>query len=157
MTEQLSVCFIWHMHQPLYKDRLTGRYLMPWVRLHAIKDYLDMALVLKDFPKIRQTFNLVPSLIEQLNDYAWHDAVDMQLLLTCKADDQYTAADKFYLVSESFHANLEHQIKPHPVYFELQQKRQRLLKRGLTLETMISEFTDQEFADMGAWMNLAWF
>ena len=58
MSEHLSVCFVWHMHQPLYKDRLSGKYLMPWVRLHAIKDYLDMALILKDYPKIKQTFNL---------------------------------------------------------------------------------------------------
>lgn len=157
MTEHLSVCFIWHMHQPLYKDRLSGMYLMPWVRLHAIKDYLDMALILKGFPRVRQTFNLVPSLLEQLHDYAWNDAVDMQLLLTRKPQEQYTDADKLYILTESFHANLERQIKPHVYYFELHQKRQRLLKRGLTMPTMIEEFSSQEYADMAAWMNLAWF
>ena len=53
----LSVAFLWHMHQPYYKDPRTGQYKMPWVRLHALKDYYDMAAVLDDFPQIRQTFN----------------------------------------------------------------------------------------------------
>ncbi|MBI4532420.1 MAG: glycoside hydrolase [Candidatus Melainabacteria bacterium] len=157
MSEKLSVCFIWHMHQPLYKDRLTGDYLMPWVRLHAIKDYLDMPLILQDFPKIRQTFNLVPSLMEQLDDYGWHDAVDEQLVVTTKPIEEYTHLDKILIVSSSFHANLERQIKPHPSYFELWTKRQRMADRGHSLESMVDAFTNQEYADMSTWLNLAWF
>ena len=57
------------MHQPYYKDPFTGVYRLPWVRLHGTKDYLDMAEILDDFPDIKQTFNLVPSLLLQLNDY----------------------------------------------------------------------------------------
>src|SRR5471030_2340709 len=117
MTEQLSVCFIWHMHQPLYKDRLTGKYLLPWVRLHAIKDYLDMVKVLEGFPSIKQTFNLVPSLIEQIEDYAHNSAVDHQLLLTVKSIENYTKEDKLYILKESFHANLNRNIKIHAPYF----------------------------------------
>ena len=157
MSEHLSVCFIWHMHQPLYKDRLSGAYLMPWVRLHGIKDYLDMALVLKDFPNIKQTFNLVPSLIEQIEDYAWHEAVDQQLLLTLKPCNEYTVKDKLYLLSESFHANHERQIKAYPCYAELYNKRHRLLKHGESLKSMIEDFSNQDFADMAAWLNLVWF
>jgi alpha-amylase/alpha-mannosidase (GH57 family) len=145
------------MHQPLYKDRLTGKYLMPWVRLHAIKDYLDMVLVLKNFPKIRQTFNLVPSLIEQLDDYASHGAVDEQLLLTCKDDATYTAEDKLYLLAESFHCNLERQIKPHHHYFELYSRRQKHLRLGQNYMEMLDFWTSQDYADMAAWMNLSWF
>ena len=59
----IYVSFLWHMHQPYYKDPSTGRYTLPWVRLHGTKDYLDMLEILKDFPAIRQTFNLVPSLV----------------------------------------------------------------------------------------------
>ncbi|HEY9868247.1 MAG TPA: glycoside hydrolase family 57 protein [Candidatus Obscuribacterales bacterium] len=157
MTEKLSVCFVWHMHQPLYKDRLSGQYLMPWVRLHAIKDYLDMPLILQDFPRIQQTFNLVPSLMEQLEDYGWHGAVDEQLLLTVKPHEEYTAADKIYLLGSSFHANVERQIKPHQPYFELYTKRQRLLDRGHTFQSMLTEFSNQEYADMATWLNLVWF
>ena len=157
MTEHLSVCFVWHMHQPLYKDRLTGHYLMPWVRLHAIKDYLDMVEILDDFPKVRQTFNLVPSLMEQIEDYAHHNAVDEQLLLTCKAPTTYTEADKIYLLTESFHANHDRQIAVHPPYLRLYEKRAACIEAGHSLEHMIHDFTDQEFADMATWMNLAWF
>ena len=157
MTEQLSVCFIWHMHQPLYKDRLTGKYLLPWVRLHAIKDYLDMVKVLEEFPKIRQTFNLVPSLIEQIEDYAHNEAVDEQLLLTTKSEDQYLEQDKLYILAESFHANFDRQIKVHAPYLELYLKRQNLLGKTLTYEDIVDRFSNQEYADMATWMNLAWF
>jgi alpha-amylase/alpha-mannosidase (GH57 family) len=157
MTEQLSVCFIWHMHQPLYKDRLTGKYLLPWVRLHAIKDYFDMVKVLEEFPKIRQTFNLVPSLIEQIEDYAHNEAVDEQLLLTIKAETEYTQEDKLYILAESFHSNLERQIKVHAPYLQLYLKRQKFLDKRLTYEEMLDQFCDQEYADMATWMNLAWF
>lgn len=156
MTEKLSVCFIWHMHQPLYKDRLTGMYLMPWVRLHGIKDYVDMPLILEDYPNIRQTFNLVPSLLEQLNDYA-NGAIDEQIVLTCKDNSQYTPADKIAILRESFHCNLNRQIKAHTPYYDLYLKRERCLKKGRTLATMIDEFSPQEYSDLATWFNLAWF
>jgi alpha-amylase/alpha-mannosidase (GH57 family) len=157
MTEQLSVCFIWHMHQPLYKDRLSGKYLMPWVRLHAIKDYFDMVKILEDFPKIRQTFNLVPSLIEQLEDYGHNQAVDEQLLLTVKPAEEYTNSDKAFILNESFHANLERQIKVHAPYLELYTKRQKFLDKGRSIESILDLFTNQEYADLATWMNLGWF
>src|SRR5689334_14962194 len=105
------------MHQPLYKDRLSGLYLMPWVRLHGIKDYIDMPLILEEFPDIKQTFNMVPSLLEQLDDYA-NGAMDEQILLTIKDKDEYTTTDKVAILRESFHCNLERMIKKHPPYFE---------------------------------------
>lgn len=156
MTEKLSVCFIWHMHQPLYKDRLSGLYLMPWVRLHGIKDYIDMPLILEDFPAIRQTFNLVPSLLEQLDDYA-QGAVDEQILLTVKSTHEYSNADKIAILRESFHCNLERQVKKFPPYYELYLKRDRLLKKGHSFSSMVDDFEPQEYADMATWFNLAWF
>lgn len=156
MTEQLSVCFIWHMHQPLYKDRLSGMYLMPWVRLHGIKDYIDMPLILEDFPAIKQTFNLVPSLLEQLDDYA-KGAVDEQLLLTIKDEKEYTTADKIAILRESFHCNLERQVKKFPPYYELYLRRERLVKKGHSFASMVQEFSPQEYADLATWFNLAWF
>lgn len=157
MTEKLSVCFIWHMHQPLYKDRLSGTYLMPWVRLHAIKDYLDMPLLLERFPAVKQTFNLVPSLIEQIEDYGSHAAVDRQMLLMLKDCKQYTSDEKLEILTESFHCNLDRQIRKHQPYFALWQKRDQLLKHGTTYAKMLDQFNDQEYADMMTWMNLAWF
>ncbi len=72
----LSVLFLWHQHQPLYKDALSNRYELPWVRLHATKDYYDMVALLDEFPSIKANFNLVPSLLTQLDDYADGNAQD---------------------------------------------------------------------------------
>ena len=66
----LSVLFLWHQHQPLYKDALANRYELPWVRLHATKDYYDMVALLDEYPTVKANFNLVPSLLAQLDDYA---------------------------------------------------------------------------------------
>ena len=65
----LNVAFVWHQHQPLYVDPATGEAFLPWVRMHAIKDYYDMAAILQQYPSLKATFNLVPSLIEQLVAY----------------------------------------------------------------------------------------
>ncbi len=71
-----TVCFLWHMHQPFYKDLWSGEYKLPWTRLHALKDYAGMVEILADFPAIHQTFNLVPSMIAQIDEYASGKASD---------------------------------------------------------------------------------
>ena len=72
----LRVVILWHQHQPYYKDLVTGEYRLPWVRLHALKDYYGMVKLLDEFPEVHQTFNLVPSLITQIQDYAGGTAED---------------------------------------------------------------------------------
>src|SRR6202795_5368351 len=58
----LRVVLLWHQHQPFYKNLVTGEYRLPWVRLHALKDYYGMVKLLDEFPNVHQNFNLVPSL-----------------------------------------------------------------------------------------------
>src|SRR5688500_42189 len=99
----LHIAFIWHMHQPDYKDSLTGDYLMPWVRLHGIKDYLDMVCILEQYPRIKQTFNLVPSLIEQLNDYTKPETVDPVIRVTQL--ERFSDEDKRYILTRCFDAS----------------------------------------------------
>ena len=99
---QLHVALVWHMHQPYYKDLASGEYKMPWVRLHGVKDYLDMALLLDEFPGVHLTFNLVPSLLEQLEDYVEHDAEDECLRLSRKSADALTTEDKITLLMKFF-------------------------------------------------------
>src|SRR6266480_1691799 len=69
LMPQIHLCFLWHMHQPFYKDLDSGEYKLPWTRMHALKDYYGMVHLLTEFPKIRQTFNLVPSLMAQVAEY----------------------------------------------------------------------------------------
>ena len=73
MTKPLKVAFLWHMHQPLYQESVGGKFLLPWVRLHAIKGYTDMPSVLAGHPQAKASFNLTPSLLIQLEEYFKED------------------------------------------------------------------------------------
>src|SRR5579871_5709724 len=93
----LSVLFLWHQHQPLYKDALANRYELPWVRLHATKDYYDMAALLDEFPTLKSNFNLVPSLLTQLDDYAQGKASDTFLNHTLKNASDLSSEEKQFI------------------------------------------------------------
>ena len=69
-TKQIKVVLCWHMHQPHYRDGLDGQYRLPWVYLHAIKDYTDMVAYLEACPEAKVVVNFAPVLLEQLDDYA---------------------------------------------------------------------------------------
>lgn len=153
---KLSIAVIWHMHQPLYKDRLSGQYLMPWVRLHAIKDYLDMAAILDRYPTLHQTFNLVPSLLEQLIDYGHLGAMDRAIELTLTPVREYCLDDKRYLFERFFDLNWDHMLAPHPRYHELAAKRNALMAKH-PIDVAVRRFDAQEWLDLTVWFNLAWF
>ena len=70
------VALLWHMHQPYYEDLVTHEHVLPWVRLHALKDYYGMVALLEEFPLVRATFNLVPSLLVQHEAFAEDRARD---------------------------------------------------------------------------------
>jgi alpha-amylase/alpha-mannosidase (GH57 family) len=150
MDKKLAIAFVWHMHQPSYKDQITGEYIMPWVRLHAIKDYLDMLLILDEFPQMQQTFNLVPLLIEQLQDYALNEAHDLHSKLTISEVSDLTKKDKTYILDYFFDANYQNLIEPNEEYRILYDKR-------FNSNFSIDDFSNQEFSDLMAWFNLAWF
>jgi alpha-amylase/alpha-mannosidase (GH57 family) len=65
----MSVVLCWHMHQPEYRDKRTGRIHLPWTYLHAIKDYVDMAAHLEAVPGAKAVVNFAPILLEQIEDY----------------------------------------------------------------------------------------
>lgn len=154
-SSPLSVVFLWHMHQPYYKDPFTGVYRLPWVRLHGTKDYLDMVAVLEEFPGIRQTFNLVPSLLEQIVDYTDHGAQDAFLQVTLKRAADLTDDEKVFLLENFFLANWDTMVKPFSRYHEL------LVKRGLRfsktdLHRVVRYFSDSDFLDLQVLFNLTW-
>ncbi len=66
----LNLAIIWHQHQPLYWNRMTGEYELPWVRVHAVQEYIDSPRILAEFPGIHVTYNLQPTLLRQILDYA---------------------------------------------------------------------------------------
>jgi len=87
----LRLILLWHQHQPFYKDLVTGEYRLPWVRLHALKDYYGMVKLLDEFPNVHQNFNLVPSLITQIQDYVAGTAQDPFLNVAAKPAKDLTA------------------------------------------------------------------
>jgi alpha-amylase/alpha-mannosidase (GH57 family) len=143
------------MHQPYYRDPLTGEYSLPWVRLHALKGYYDMISLLAEYPTIQQTFNLVPSLTRQLEDYGRGEAKDVFLEYSRRPAEDLTPEGKKFLLANFFMCYWENMVKPYPRYREL------LRKRGIKvpehrLDDLLREFTTQEFRDLQVWFNLTW-
>lgn len=156
MNYPLRVAVIWHMHQPYYKDLASGRYLLPWVRLHATKDYYDMAAILDRFPGIRQTFNLVPSLLTQIDDYAAGNGRDSFLELSVKRADDLSEADREFILCNFFLANWENMVKPFSRYWELLHKRGLHCSREKIREAT-RFFSEGDLLDLQFLFNLCWF
>jgi len=151
----LSILFLWHQHQPYYKDPIANRYEMPWVRLHATKDYYDMVAILDEFPNIRLNFNLVPSLLVQLDDYATGKARDRFLDVSRKAAGELTLEERQFILQNFFMAHWENMIDPYPRYRELLEKRGRSAE-GEQLTRAVKYFKEQDWLDLQTWFNLAW-
>lgn len=148
--KKLSIAFYWHMHQPIYQLNADGDYLMPWVRLHGVKDYLDMLLVLEDFKDIKLNFNMVPVLLDAFVDYGDKDYHDIHSRLTVTNIADLTNDDKEFVLNNFFDANYSSMIFPHEHYNKLYQK------RFVDENAQIEDFSDQEYSDIMAWFNLAW-
>jgi alpha-amylase/alpha-mannosidase (GH57 family) len=151
---KINICFLWHMHQPFYKDLVSGEYRLPWARLHALKDYYGMVKILEDFPDIHQTFNLVPSLLVQLQEYATGKASDPFLELALKPTEQLQPAEKEFILRYFFQANQDRQIRRYPRYaelFRMLEQCQRVPHRAVSL------FDTQMLRDLQVLSQLAWF
>src|SRR5512141_776805 len=99
-----QVAILWHMHQPFYEDLVTHEHILPWVRLHALKDYYGMVALLREFPGVRMTFNLVPSLLVQLEAFAGDRARDRFLALSLKPAAALDEGDVAFVLENFFHA-----------------------------------------------------
>lgn len=135
---------IWHQHQPVYfKDPETGVYVKPWVRVHATKDYVDMAAMLEQYPDVKVTFNLTPSLIRQLDDLQ-AGAKDLYWTTAEVPADQLSEEQQQFLLERFFDTNRKI-IARFPRYQELLEKRES--GEG---------YTTQDFLDLQVLFNLAW-
>lgn len=149
----VALAFLWHQHQPYYPDDLTGENPMPWVRLHAVKDYYGMALHLLEVPEMQCTINLVPSLVMQLLAYVENNASDRFLDLSRLPAESLTAEQAYFVIDNFFMAQFENFIRPRPRYLEL------FLKRDLAHQTApeaLRRFNVRDLRDLQVWFNLAW-
>jgi alpha-amylase/alpha-mannosidase (GH57 family) len=133
------------MHQPYYRDRLTGEYMLPWVLLHGTKDYLHMATVLEQFPKLHMTFNLVPCLVQQVLDYASGEATGRFLQICTTPPEELSDADKDYILDFFFSISYDKVISRYPRYQQL-----------LSERYAEGEHSQEFWGDAIGWFNLAW-
>jgi len=150
----LRVVILWHQHQPYYKDLVSGQYRLPWVRLHALKDYYGMVKLLDEFPDVHQTFNLVPSLITQIQDYASGNAADPFLHVASKPAAELTTSERRFALQYLFQANPVHLIGRYPRYRELWE---RFRSCGESPERAERYFSEQDFTDLQVVSQIAWF
>jgi alpha-amylase/alpha-mannosidase (GH57 family) len=150
----VRVAFLWHQHQPYYKDLISGEYRLPWVRLHALKDYYGMVKLLDEFPGVHQTFNLVPSLILQIQEYVSGEARDPFLTMAAKPAADLTPEDRRFALAYLFQANQKHLIARYPRYNELWH---RFESAGRNPEKAVGLFETQDFADLQVLSQIAWF
>lgn len=151
----LNVIFLWHMHQPYYVDPLTRTAMMPWVRLHAVKGYLDMIDVVTKHPSLRVNFNFTPVLVQQLEEFSEGRVIDKWGELARRPAHLLEAHEKNELLENFFKINWTTLIEPSPRYKELLELRGREWNVK-TVQESIKHFTTQDFLDLQVWFNLAW-
>ena len=161
MKKPLSVIFYWHMHQPFYREAESGHYHLPWVYLHAIKDYTDMANILEQVPGARAVINYVPSLTAQIVDYAkqlcdWlngkkGDLPDPLLNALIHETGEYTQEQRSYLLDACFRLNHEKNLHRYPDYTRLW----NLAEHAKDQDS--HEYCGPKFyTDLVTWYHLAW-
>jgi len=126
MARMANVIILWHMHQPYYVNPVSDIAILPWVRLHAIKDYYDMVKILDLFPDMKLNFNLVPSLLVQIQQYVDKEITDTFLEYTKRDPKVFNERDKIFILKNFFLSKWERLINPYPRYQELLNKRGRM-------------------------------
>ncbi len=150
----LRLILLWHQHQPFYKDLVTGEYRLPWVRLHALKDYYGMVKLLDEFPDVHQNFNLVPSLITQIQDYVAGTAQDPFLAVAATPAKDLTQKDRLFALQYLFQANPANLIGRYPRYRELYE---RFREHGFSAERAERFFPARDLTDLQVLSQIAWF
>ena len=147
----VHLVLFWHMHQPQYRDPSTGQYVLPWTRLHALKDYWGMVRVLKEFPSVHATFNAVPALGAQLEEYAsglfrepWFD-------IAFRPTVNLSAEDKAEILVRAFQVNRENLMSRWPRFVELFERSQSGGGRSA-----LATFTERDWRDLQVLSQLAW-
>ncbi|MDZ4200943.1 MAG: glycoside hydrolase family 57 protein [Gallionella sp.] len=157
-NKSIDLVFLWHMHQPDYRDYSSGDFVLPWTYLHALKDYTDMAYHLECHPKVRAVVNFVPILLDQLEDYADQFAAgtlrDPLLRLLQHEDlNSVTEEQRKLILDACFRSNHTKMVAPYPAYKRLRELFDHLHAGG---ESVLSYLSGQYLADLLMWYHLAW-
>jgi alpha-amylase/alpha-mannosidase (GH57 family) len=154
---RVNLVVLWHMHQPQYRDPETGRYVLPWTRLHALKDYWGMVDVLREFPNFHATFNVVPSLGMQLEEYASGTFNEPWYTLAFKKADELTREDKTEILARAFQVNHERLMSRWPRFVELHEWAQPAGGAQAQVSFTPRDWRDLQLLSQLAWMEESWF
>lgn len=171
MAPKLKVVLCWHMHQPYYREGYEGSFHLPWVYLHGIKDYTDMAEHLEKHPEMSAVINFSPVLLEQLDDYV----KELKNYFEKSKDDQNPLSDpllsllagtlalpkkfedRLQLLEECKRCYAPRMIDPYPAFKSLITKLEKAFNAtsdDLARTEIIQD--DQLFYDLLTWYNLVW-
>jgi alpha-amylase/alpha-mannosidase (GH57 family) len=151
---KIRLLFLWHMHQPFYKDLVSGEYRLPWVRLHALKDYYGMVKLLEEFPQVHQNFNIVPSLVAQLEDYNSGSFRDPFWDVAARPAAELTAEDRSFALTYFFQAHVERMIGRYPRYRQLWEQ---VRGAGPNPANAAITFSERDYRDLQVLSQIAWF
>ena len=154
----LDLVWLWHMHQPDYRDYARDEYALPWTYLHGIKDYTDMADHLERHPEVQAVVNFVPILLAQLADYAAQIATrqlrdPLLRLLAHPTPHTWSEVERDLVLAACFKANHEHMLAPFTPYQRLHELFTATQTLGLTASRYLG---GAYFADLVTWYHLAW-
>jgi alpha-amylase/alpha-mannosidase (GH57 family) len=158
MSKSVDLVFLWHMHQPDYRDYASGDFVLPWVYLHAIKDYTDMAYHLEQHPQMKVVVNFVPVLLDQLEDYqqqfaSGHIRDPLLRLLARENLHDVSIAERNLIIDSCFRSDHNKMVAPYAFYKRLYDIYKLLEPGG---DTAISYLSGQYLADLLTWYHLAW-
>jgi alpha-amylase/alpha-mannosidase (GH57 family) len=153
---RIHLVLLWHMHQPQYRDPETGSYVLPWTRLHALKDYYGMVEVLREFPNFHATFNIVPALGIQLEEYASGNFNEPWYSLAFKNADDLTREDKSEILSRAFQVNQERLMSRWPRFVELYEWSRPASGAQALITFTARDWRDLQLLSQLAWMEESW-
>jgi alpha-amylase/alpha-mannosidase (GH57 family) len=154
---RVNLAVLWHMHQPQYRDPETGLYVLPWTRLHATKDYYGMVKLFEEFPSLHATFNMVPSLCMQLEEYASGTFNEPWFALAFKKTENLTRDDKSELLGRAFQVNYERLVSRWPRFVELYEWSRPAGGAQALITFTARDWRDLQVLSQLAWMEEEWF
>src|SRR5262244_1848297 len=153
---RINLVVLWHMHQPQYRDPETGQYVLPWTRLHATKDYYGMVKLMEEVPRFHATFNMVPTLCMQLEEYASGNFKEPWFELAFKHADELTRECKAEILARAFHVNHERLLTRWPRFLELYEWSRAAGGAQALITFRAREWRDLQVLSQLAWMDEEW-
>ena len=157
----LNVIIVWHNHQPFYENPLKKEFILPWVRLHAVKDYWRMPYLVSKYPDVKVTFDLSGSLMQQLIDYQ-NGEKDIREILSEIPASKLTDNQKWEIIQVPggfFDINWDHIVKKVPLYKQILDKRDEAFKKfgnPLNKKAIVNYLSNQDYTNLVALFNLFW-